>query len=150
MTCIYLSTLIKADIKTCFDVSRSVDLHLHSMAHTHERVVDGRTRGFFELGEVVTWEACHFGIKQQLTVKITQLRPYSFFEDCMLKGAFKSMRHQHFFEEKEGKTEMRDVFCYETPYGFLGKLVDILILRKYMKDLLEERNKHIQQVAEQT
>ncbi len=145
---IVLITEIKATVETCFDLSRSVDIHLSSTKGTNERVVEGRTSGLFEAGDVVTWEAKHFGIVQRLTVKITKMdRPKSF-EDVMVKGAFKSMVHVHSFEMADGVTYMKDVFKYEAPLGILGKLFDMLVLKRYMTRFLKIRNEEIKMVAE--
>ena len=71
MALIRLETYINAPIERCLDLSLSVDLHRHSVAHTHERPVAGVTSGILKLGDTVTWEAVHFGIKQHLTTQIT-------------------------------------------------------------------------------
>ena len=150
MAIIRLETEIKASAQTCFDLSRSVDAHLSSMEHTKERAVGGRTSGLCRLNDVITWEAKHLGVKQYLTVKITKMEPYVMFEDVMVKGAFKSMQHQHHFEEKNGTTTMRDVFAYETPGWIFGKFFDWLVLERYMTKLLRERNEALKRMAEKT
>jgi len=43
---------------------------------------------------------------------------------------------------------MIDEFNYESPLGFLGKLADLLFLKKYMERFLKERNQVIKEVAE--
>src|SRR3989441_7405591 len=99
MAIIRLETYINAPIERCFDLSLSVDLHRHSVAHTHERPVAGVTSGMMKLGDTVTWEAVHFGIKQHLTSKITAYeRPYRF-TDEMVQGAFQKITHIHRSEE---------------------------------------------------
>lgn len=148
MTEIHLVTLINSSIKNCFDLSRSVEVHVQSTARTNEVAIGGRSSGLCELNDEITWQATHFGIRQKLTVRITKMsRPY-FFEDMMLKGAFKSMRHEHHFEKVKGQTKMIDVFLYEVPLGFIGRLVDWLILKKYMTRFLLERNQTIKELAE--
>jgi ligand-binding SRPBCC domain-containing protein len=125
---IRLATFIAAPIETCFDLARSVEVHLKSTAKTNEKAIAGRTSGLCELNDEITWEATHFGVRQKLTVKITKMnRPY-FFEDRMLKGAFASMRHEHHFEVKQGGTEMRDIFIFHAPFGFMGKVAERLVL----------------------
>jgi hypothetical protein len=57
MPTIYLETIIKADIKICFDLSRSIDLHQISTAKTKERAIDGVAAGLVNTGDFVTWEA---------------------------------------------------------------------------------------------
>ncbi len=148
MPIIKLETIIHAPIERVFDLSRSVDLHADSMSHTNEKAIAGITKGLINLGETVTWEATHFGIRQRLTSKITVCEHPSRFSDTMVSGAFKRFDHDHFFEESDGKTVMRDVFDYDSPLGFLGKIADFLFLENYMKKMLTIRNDLIKQVAE--
>lgn len=148
MATIHLTTVIHAPIKACFDAARNVDAHLSSAAGTNERVVAGRMTGLFETGDVVTWEARHLGIKQRLTVEISRMIEPTFFEDKMLKGAFKSMRHEHHFAEENGVTVMTDIFQYEVPFSVLGTLFDKLYLENYMRKFLQTRNFHLKQLLE--
>lgn len=148
MPLIELSTGIEAPIERVFDLARSIDAHMSSAAQTGERAVAGRTSGLIEAGETVTWEARHFGVKQRLTVKITEMdRPRSF-EDVMVKGAFASMRHRHEFEEVDGVTRMRDRFEFSAPLGILGRMAEKLFLTAYMTRFLEIRNAHLKAAAE--
>jgi hypothetical protein len=129
-------------------LARDIDIHKLSTKKTNERAVSGRISGLCELGDTITWEATHFGIKQNLTVEITSMnKPYSF-EDKMLKGAFKSMKHEHRFESKDDTTIMIDNFQYEVPFGIFGKIFDSLILKNYMTKFLKIRNEVLKDVAE--
>ena len=66
----------------------------------------------------------------------------------MLRGAFASMQHDHFFcTLPNGATEMRDHFRFAAPLGPLGLLAERLVLARYMRALLTERNAVIKQVA---
>jgi ligand-binding SRPBCC domain-containing protein len=145
---IFIETIINAPIERVFDLSRSIDLHTNSLAQTNEKAVAGKTKGLINIGETVTWEAIHFGIKQKLTSKITQFDYPNHFRDSMIKGAFARFDHDHFFEELDGKTLMRDVFDYDSPLGIIGKLVDFLFLENYMRNLLITRNQIIKNVLE--
>jgi ligand-binding SRPBCC domain-containing protein len=66
----------------------------------------------------------------------------------MVSGAFKNFRHEHHFSVVENGTLMRDIFVFESPFGILGKLGNFLFLKKYMTDLLVERNRVIKNAAE--
>jgi ligand-binding SRPBCC domain-containing protein len=103
-----------------------------------------------QMGEVVTWQAKHFGIRQKLTVHITAFKNPYYFTDEMLpgKGAFKAMKHQHLFKEQDGAVVMTDVFEYKSPLGILGKLADVLFLKRYMHNFLKKRNTIIRAFAE--
>ena len=69
------TTMIAAPIERCFDLSRSVEVHLLSNVHSGEQAlaVGGVTSGLVGLSEEVTWRAKHFGIWQNLTSKITAM-----------------------------------------------------------------------------
>ena len=148
MALIILQTKIKADLKTCFDLSRNIDLHQDSLSHSNEKAISGRTSGMIELGETVTWEAIHFGIKQRLTSKITEFNRPHYFVDEMVSGVFHSFRHEHIFTEQEHYTLMIDKFHFKSPYGVLGKLVNVIFLKRYMTALLTTRNLFLQKEAE--
>ncbi|HAY3564271.1 TPA: SRPBCC family protein [Elizabethkingia meningoseptica] len=148
MPVINLKILINADIHTVFDLSRSIDLHSISTAKTNEKAIAGVTSGLIKAGETVTWEATHFSIRQTLTSKITAFEEPFHFRDEMLQGTFKYIRHDHYFETTENGTLMTDIFRYDSPYGLLGKLFNQLILTRYLKKFLQERNQVIKDFAE--
>ncbi len=148
MPVLELTTLIAAPIGLVFDLSRSVDLHVESTAHTRERAVAGRTRGLLGLGDVVTWEANHFGLRQRLTVRIVAYDRPHHFRDSMVSGAFRRFDHDHRFDSDDQMTRVTDTFDYTSPLGLLGKLADQLFLKRYMRRLLRTRNAVIKAVAE--
>ena len=148
MPLIRLETLINAPVERCFNLSLSVDLHRNSVAHTRERPVAGITSGVMKLGDTVTWEAVHFGIKQHLTSKITAYEyPYRF-TDEMIKGIFQEITHRHEFVPQSPGTLMIDLFAFRAPLGIPGRLAEVLFLTHYMKRLLLIRNRYLKQVAE--
>jgi ligand-binding SRPBCC domain-containing protein len=149
MPVIYLSTYIKAPIEKCFDLSRSVDVHMLSTSNTDEKAVAGITSGLMGLNDTVTWRARHMGIYQHLTSKITAFEPPHFFVSQMVKGIFKKIYHRHAFKPFENGTLMIDIFDYEAPLGLLGIIADKLFLEKYMKELLRKRNECIKKIAEE-
>ncbi|WP_456279215.1 SRPBCC family protein [Bacillus sp. AK128] len=140
--------LIKAPLELCFDLARSVDIHIQTTAKTKERAVEGVTEGLLQEGDTVTWEAYHLGVKQRLTAKVTHMeRPYKFV-DIMVKGAFSSFTHTHEFEVKSGGTLMIDTFEYKSPLGPIGALADYLFLERYMRDFIATRARELKVIAE--
>lgn len=135
----------------CFDLARSVEVHLAGNVHWGEQAIatDGVISGLIGLGQRVTWRAKHFGIRQTLTSEVTAMESPVYFQDVMISGAFQHMRHDHYFRcLSSGETEMKDVFCFAAPLPLLGRLAEILVLRSYMQNLLQERNAAIKQIAE--
>jgi ligand-binding SRPBCC domain-containing protein len=140
---------IYAPREICFDVARDIDIHTQSTSQTNERAIAGVTSGLIGLNESVTWEAIHFGIKQTLTVRITEFDFPNRFVDEMQKGTFKRFYHAHEFIEKEKGTLMIDTFDYTSPFGPIGKLADRMFLEQYMKEFLITRNRYIKKIAEE-
>jgi ligand-binding SRPBCC domain-containing protein len=150
MPTITVETLVRATPERCFDAARDLDLHVSSMSHTAERAVAGRTSGLIEMGEQVTWEARHFGIRQRFTAQITAFNRPRHFQDSMIKGAFRSFVHDHYFESVEGGTMVRDVLTFASPLGVLGTLVDRLVMASYLRRLLAERGQAMRQTIERS
>ncbi len=148
MPVIELATFIRATPERVFDLSRDVDAHVASASGTGERAVSGKTHGLLELGDEVTWEAVHFGVRQRLTSRITRFdRPRSF-RDSMVRGAFARFDHDHVFESQDGGTLARDVFDFTSPFGVLGRLADALVLERHMRRFLRERMRILKELAE--
>ena len=148
MPTIHLTTFVAAPPERVFDLARSIDLHRKSMAHTAEEAIAGTTTGLIGPDETVTWRAKHLMKTRVLKSRITAMeRPLSF-QDEMVSGDFKSMRHEHHFKRIENGTLMIDLVHFESPYGGLGRLVNRLYLTRYLKNLLETRNLIIKEYAE--
>lgn len=148
MPTIQLQTIIKSSIQICFDLSRSIDLHQISTKHTKEIAIDGCTSGLIGLDEFVSWQAVHFGVRQKLTTKITAFESPFYFRDEQVRGIFKFMTHDHYFQEEDGFVVMNDTFVFESPLGIFGKIADKLFLTRYMTGLLQKRNQTIKNFAE--
>ena len=145
------TTVIDAPIKRCFDLSRSVEVHLLSNVHSGEQAtaLRGVTAGLVGLNGEVTWRAKHFGVRQTLTSRTTALDSPTFFQVTMVEGIFRSMQADHLFRSlPSGATEMKDLFRIAAPLPLLGPLAETLFLRRYMLALLKERNAVIKRVAE--
>jgi ligand-binding SRPBCC domain-containing protein len=148
MPTIHLTTFIAAPAERVFDLSRSIDLHRKSMSHTREEAIAGTTSGLIELNETVTWKAKHVFKTRILKSKISAMNRPLAFTDEMVDGDFRSLKHEHHFKTIQNGTLVIDLFHFETPYGTLGKLVNLLYLNKYLHKLLEERNRVIKEYAE--
>jgi ligand-binding SRPBCC domain-containing protein len=144
-------TRIDAPAERCFDLARSVEVHLAGNVHWGESAIaaGGVTSGLVGLGQRVTWQAKHFGVRHTLTSEITAMDRPRYFQDAMTDGPFRSMRHDHYFRPLSAdETEMRDVFYFAAPLPILGRVAEILVLRRYMRGLLRERNAAVKIIAE--
>jgi len=149
MTTIVVETRILAPIELCFDVARDVEAHLKTSASTGERAVGGKTSGLLELGDVVTFEAVHFGIRQRLTSKIVELDRPTRFVDEMLNGAFASLRHVHEFVVDGSSVLMRDTLTWTSPRG-LWVCRRQAVRRAHMRAFVVKKQSELRVHAERT
>jgi ligand-binding SRPBCC domain-containing protein len=150
MPLITIVTRIEAPAELCFDLARSVELHVQSTAGTQERAVEGVTSGLLNLNEQVTWEATHLGVRQRLTSRITAFHRPQYFRDSQVRGPFRRFDHDHFFDADSGDTIMRDIFDYDSPLGWFGRCADWIFLENYMRRFLLKRAEVIKATAEKS
>lgn len=143
MTTIELTTTILAPVKEVFDRSRDIGFHMESASQTQEKAIAGVTLGLIGLGETVTWRGKHFGIWLTHESLISEFNDPCFFVDEMIAGNFKNFRHEHHFTTVNNKTVMKDILSYELPYGIFGKLINRLLIKRYLTHFLQIRNKTI-------
>ena len=148
MPTLTLATQIHAPIDLCFDFCRDLDVHARTLPHTRERLVGSKTSGLAELGDVLTFEAVHLGVRQRLTSRITEFDRPLLFADEALSGAFQSLHHVHTFTTITGGTLMRDRLTWTSPLGPLGILADVLFLKRYMLRFLVVRNRNLKAIIE--
>lgn len=125
MTEIRVVTSIQAPQERCFDLARSIDMHVASTSETGEKAVAGVTSGLINLGQSVTWEAIHFGVRQRLTSVITAFDRPSFFQDEMTEGVFASFVHDHVFEFADSMTTMTDIIRFAAQWDPSGTSANV-------------------------
>src|SRR5436190_19904999 len=142
---IHLTTFIAAPVERVFDLSRNIDLHKESMKRHKEEAVAGTRFGLIEKDETVTWKGKHVFKTRILRVRITEMQKHLRFIDEQSEGSFKEMKHEHHFKPCENGTIMIDLFQFESPYGTVGKWFNTFYLTRYVRKLLQQRNKVIKE-----
>jgi ligand-binding SRPBCC domain-containing protein len=66
----------------------------------------------------------------------------------MIRGAFRSLRHVHEFDPTDDGTRRSDAFEYEVPLGPLGRLADVVAVKRHMTRFLVQRNATVKSLAE--
>ena len=62
--------------------------------------------------------------------RITVLKPYEYVDE-MISGRFKLWKHTHtFLDSKDGKTEVIDEIDFALRYGFLGRLLEGVVMNR--------------------
>jgi ligand-binding SRPBCC domain-containing protein len=145
---IVIETLIHAPADICFDLMRDIRIHTETTSQTNEKAVAGVTDGKIGLGQTVTFEGTHFGVRQRLTVKVVEFERPSRFVDEMIEGRFQSFRHLHEFYPGDNGTLMRDTLEWRSPFGIVGRIVDKLLVGPHLQKLVSGRNAKLKQIAE--
>ena len=97
MTRFEVITAIAAPPHRVFDLSLQVEVHTSSMAGSGERAIGASGR--MRLGDTVTWQARHLGVRWRMTVLISVFEPPGHFVDEQVAGPFKRWRHAQKVEE---------------------------------------------------
>lgn len=144
-----LTTLIEAPIQRCFDLYRSIDLHVDAYQHAGERVTGALTSGLVGPGDTASFHMRAFGMPYRMAVTVVRFDPPHHFRDSQTEGFFARADHDHHFEVAGGSaTLVTDVFAYETRFGIAGRLADRLAIARYVKWTISRKNVNVKRVAE--
>ena len=70
---------------------------------------------------------------------ITRWEPNACFVDEQESGPYALWRHTHTFEAQGARTLMRDVVEYREPFGALGQLAHVLVVRRMLDRIFDYR-----------
>ena len=85
---------------------------------------------------------------QRFTSSITAYDRPHHFQDSMVRGAFASFIHDHYFETCGDETRMTDILAFRSPFGILGTIVDRLVMTAYLTRMLTKRNEIVKRSLE--
>ena len=149
VTEIIVTTYIEAPQEVCFDLARDVAAHAESASFSNERLVaPGKLSGLLEAGDLVCFEGRHFGLRQRFCARITLVDRPHVFVDEMVEGVFSSLRHVHEFSPSGRGTLMEDRLVWKAPLGVLGRLADVLFLKRHMEWFVRTKQSHLKRIAE--
>lgn len=79
------------------------------------------------------------GIPITWVTEITEVSEGKYFIDEQRVGPYKIWHHEHHFREVEGGVEMRDLLYYRLPFGFIGKIINLIFVRKKVEGIFDYR-----------
>ncbi|MDR6318879.1 SRPBCC family protein [Actinoplanes couchii] len=142
-------SVIAAAPDRVFHLELDVDVHAESLSGSGETATTSTGHRQLALGDDVTFDARHFGVRWRMTSRITAYEPPHRFVDEQTRGPFRALHHEHRFEDLgDGHTRMTDRMTVSAPLGPLGALVTRVLLAPYLKKLLTQRAAHIKHLAE--
>lgn len=95
-----------------------------------------------EVGSVAVIETRLFRVVPvRWVARHTRYDPPRFFEDVQESGPFRRWRHRHVVEPHDEGAILRDEIDYEPPFGFVGRLVEPVLIRPRLEKLFEYRHR---------
>ncbi len=101
-------------------------------------------------GQIITYKVKPFpGIPFNWVTEITHAREPLFFVDEQRLGPFLFWHHKHYLEETPGgKVVMIDSVHYKVFYGFLGSILNSIIVKKRLDFIFDYRTKVIRELID--
>ncbi len=84
------------------------------------------------------------GIPFRWVSEIRNVEEKKHFHDVQLVGPYAMWLHRHEFEPVTGGVEMRDIVEYQMPYGWFGRFLHKLFIRKKLEYIFDFRARKIQ------
>ena len=84
------------------------------------------------------------GIPLNWVTEITHIDKPAYFVDEQKFGPYKFWHHSHRFSEVKGGVEMTDSVYYGIPFGWLGQLVEPIIVKPKLKEIFDFRYKTLE------
>lgn len=87
-----------------------------------------------------------FGIKMNWVTEITHVEDKQYFVDEQRFGPYTFWHHKHFIKAVDGGVEMTDILHYKVPFGWIGDMVNTLIIRNKLKEIFDFRFKKLDEI----
>tara|TARA_B100001123_G_C14690773_1_gene781241 strand:+ start:126 stop:584 length:459 start_codon:yes stop_codon:yes gene_type:complete len=98
-------------------------------------------------GALVDYTVKILGFPIRWRTLITKYSPPNIFVDQQLKGPYSIWHHTHTFEKiSDNETLIRDVVVYGVPYGFIGRLIHSLYIKRDLKNIFSYRQRKIKKI----
>jgi len=98
-------------------------------------------------GQIIQYKISPFwGLKLNWVTEITQVKDKTYFIDDQRFGPYSFWHHKHFFEATANGVKMTDVIHYALPLGFLGRIVNALIVKNKLKAIFDFRYVKVDQI----
>lgn len=95
-------------------------------------------------GQVIQYKVSPLaGIKLSWMTVITAVKEQAYFIDEQRFGPYSLWHHKHFFEATENGTKMTDVVHYALPLGFIGQIMNSLVVKSKLNQIFAFREKAV-------
>lgn len=98
-------------------------------------------------GQIIQYKVSPLlGLKLSWTTEITFVKDKSYFIDEQRFGPYTLWHHKHFFEATEKGTKMTDLVHYALPLGFLGQIMNNLVVKNKLNEIFGYREAKVNEI----
>ena len=98
-------------------------------------------------GQIIQYKVSPLlGIKLTWVTEITIVEENRYFIDVQRFGPYTLWHHKHFFEPVENGVIMTDLVHYALPLGFIGCMLNALVVKNKLKEIFEYRAEKIKEI----
>jgi ligand-binding SRPBCC domain-containing protein len=138
---------IKSDLNTVWDfISSPGNLKNITPAYMNFEILNETShQKKMYPGQIIQYRVSPIlGIGLKWVTEITHVEANRYFVDEQRYGPYSFWHHQHFIKEVNGGVEMTDILHYKLPLGFLGKILNIILVKKQLKQIFDYRYRKIE------
>lgn len=140
------SQLVNASVDDVWDfISSPANLKEITPDHMGFDITSGDVPDKMYPGMIISYKVSPLlGIKMNWVTEIKNVVSKSFFVDEQRVGPYKMWHHQHHIEPHGNQTMMHDIITYIPPMGFLGRIANVLLIRKNLNDIFAYRKQALE------
>jgi ligand-binding SRPBCC domain-containing protein len=92
-------------------------------------------------GQIISYNVgIILGIRTSWVTEITKVKEQHYFVDEQRFGPYSMWHHEHFFEAlPNGNTLVKDKISYKIPLGFLGQMMNGILIKKQLNHIFSYR-----------
>ncbi len=142
-----VTQLLKSDMITVWDfMSSPANLELITPPALELRILSGtEPTGKMHAGQILEYSVRPFPlVKMHWVTEITHVVPLQYFVDEQRYGPYAFWHHQHSFKEVPDGIEMTDLLYYKVPFGWAGRLLNALLIKRQVKNIFASRYKKLE------
>jgi len=131
---------INATLDECWDFfSRPENLQKITPKTMGFEITDFDNQSMYA-GQIIQYKISPLlGLKLNWVTEITKVEENAYFIDEQRFGPYSFWHHKHFFEETSNGVKMTDVVHYALPLGFLGRIMNALVVENKLKEIFDYR-----------
>lgn len=145
---LYREQLLQTDLQTLWDfIASPANLNLITPDDMKFEILSKKLPEIMYPGMIISYYVKPFPwYKTQWVTEITQVKDKFYFVDEQRIGPYRLWHHEHILESKPDGILMRDIIHYQVPGGWIGDLLNKLVIEKKLNRIFKFRFNKMQEL----